>query len=51
MRDRRRDRANDPLVKARVALASEPGRLQELEEVVAEEISEVLTVGLQEIAA
>jgi len=51
VRDRRRDRANDPLVKARVALASEPGRLQELEEVVAEEISEVLTVGLQEIAA
>jgi hypothetical protein len=48
-RDRRRDRANDPLVKARLALRSEPARLEQLEASVVREINSILSAALKEV--
>jgi TPP-dependent pyruvate/acetoin dehydrogenase alpha subunit len=48
-RDRRRDRANDPLVRARLALRSEPARLEQLEATVVREINSLLNAALKEI--
>ncbi|GAB4505805.1 MAG: hypothetical protein Fur0043_28030 [Anaerolineales bacterium] len=49
LRDPRRDSANDPLRCARTTLQSDPVRLQELEEQVEKEISNVLSSALAEV--
>jgi hypothetical protein len=43
MRDDRRNKKNDPLVRARAALTAEPDRLKELETTVEQELNEVLS--------
>jgi pyruvate dehydrogenase E1 component alpha subunit len=48
MRDARRDPANDPVARARLALQSDPVRLKELEDQVEKEISNVLSSALME---
>ncbi len=49
MRDPRRDPANDPVLLAREILQSAPGRLQELEDQVAQEIRNALASALVEV--
>jgi pyruvate dehydrogenase E1 component alpha subunit len=49
VRDPRRDPANDPLPRARVTLQSDPARLQELEDQLEREISNVLVSALMEV--
>jgi TPP-dependent pyruvate/acetoin dehydrogenase alpha subunit len=49
MRDPRRDPANDPVAHARTTLQSDPARLQELEDQVEKEISNVLSSALMEV--
>jgi pyruvate dehydrogenase E1 component alpha subunit len=49
LRDPRRDSANDPLRRVRKTLKSEPVRLQELEDQVEQEISNVLSIALAEV--
>ena len=49
MRDPRRDPANDPVARARATLQSDPVRLQELEDQVEKEISNVLASALAEV--
>jgi hypothetical protein len=49
MRDPRRDAANDPVARARSTLQSDPTRLQELEDRVEKEISNVLSSALAEV--
>jgi hypothetical protein len=48
-RDPRRDAANDPVARARATLQSDPRRLQELEDRVEKEISNVLSSALAEV--
>jgi len=49
LRDPRRDSANDPLRRARTTLQSDPVRLQELEDEVEKEISNMLSSALAEV--
>jgi pyruvate dehydrogenase E1 component alpha subunit len=49
MRDPRRDPTNDPLPRARATLQSDPARLQELEDQLEKEISNVLASALMEV--
>jgi acetoin:2,6-dichlorophenolindophenol oxidoreductase subunit alpha len=49
LRDPRRDPANDPIRHARITLQSDPVRLQELEDQVAEEINNTLESALAEV--
>jgi pyruvate dehydrogenase E1 component alpha subunit len=49
LRDPRRDSANDPVRRARKTLLSDQVRLQELEDQIEEEISQVLAFGLAEV--
>jgi pyruvate dehydrogenase E1 component alpha subunit len=49
LRDPRRDPANDPVPRARVTLQSDPARLQELEDQLEKEISNVLASALMEV--
>jgi hypothetical protein len=49
LRDPRRDSANDPLRRARTTLQLDPVRLQELEDQVEKEISNVLSSALAEV--
>jgi pyruvate dehydrogenase E1 component alpha subunit len=48
LRDPRRDSVNDPLRRVRTILKSEPVRLQELEDQIEQEISNVLSIALAE---
>lgn len=47
--DPRRDSTNDPLLRARATLQSDPARLQELEDQLEKEISNVLATALMEV--
>jgi pyruvate dehydrogenase E1 component alpha subunit len=49
VRDPRRDPTNDPLPRARLTLQSDPARLQELEDQLEKEISNVLASALMEV--
>lgn len=49
LRDPRRDLANDPVLRARNTLLSDPVRLQELEDQIEEELSHMLALGLAEV--
>jgi hypothetical protein len=51
LRDPRRDLANDPLRRTRTTLQSDPVRLQELENQVEQEISNVLSMALAEVSS
>jgi TPP-dependent pyruvate/acetoin dehydrogenase alpha subunit len=51
LRDPRRDSANDPLRRARTTLQSDPVRLQELEDQVEKEISNVLSSAIAEVTS
>jgi pyruvate dehydrogenase E1 component alpha subunit len=51
MRDPRREPAEDPLTRSRAMLQSEPVRLKELEEQIAQEISHVLTSALEGVSS
>ncbi len=49
LRDPRRNSANDPIRRARTTLQSDPARLEELEDQVKEEISNIVSVALAEV--
>jgi TPP-dependent pyruvate/acetoin dehydrogenase alpha subunit len=49
VRDPRQDQANDPILRARAALPSDPTRLRELEDQIEKEISNVLASALVEV--
>lgn len=51
MRDPRQDPTNDPIPRARVTLQAEPARLQELEEQIEKEVSNVLASALVEASS
>jgi hypothetical protein len=51
LRDPRRDPANEPVRRARTILGSDPVRLQELENRVEREISDILASALAEVPA
>ena len=51
LRDPRRDSANDPVRRARIALQSDLVRLQELEDRVDRETSDVFATALEEVAS
>ena len=51
LRDPRRRSSNDPLVRARMALPSDPARLQTLNAQLHEEVSAIVAAGLREAAA
>jgi hypothetical protein len=51
VRDPREDPVNDPVVRARIGLQSDPPRLQALEERIIEEIDALLSPALLEAAA
>jgi len=48
LRDPRQDAANDPVVRARLALETDPVRLRELEDAIQQEISQILAIAMQE---
>jgi hypothetical protein len=48
MRDDRQYKKNDPLVRARAALTSEPERLKELETSVEKELNEIISSVFEE---
>ncbi len=50
LRDPRRQPNNDPLARARAALASDPGRLEELDRVIKSEVAGILSSALREEA-
>jgi pyruvate dehydrogenase E1 component alpha subunit len=50
LRDPRRQPNNDPLVRARAALASDPARLEELDSTIEREVADILSFALQEEA-
>ena len=51
LRDPREDPSNDPVVRARIELQSDPPRLQALEDELVEEINALLSPSLMEVAA
>jgi len=51
VRDPRRDRTKDPLPRARAALQSDPARLQDLEDKLEKEISNLLASALLEVVS
>jgi hypothetical protein len=48
VRDQRQDKSNDPLALARETISSDPKRLQELEEKIEAEISDILKSAMAE---
>jgi hypothetical protein len=50
LRDPRRDQANDPLRRTHITLRSDPERLKELEDLVEEEVSSVLSYVSAEVS-
>ncbi|MBN1315597.1 MAG: thiamine pyrophosphate-dependent dehydrogenase E1 component subunit alpha [Anaerolineales bacterium] len=51
VRDLRRQSSNDPLVRTRTALASDPARLEELDKGIEEEIAAIVAAAMREAAA